>query len=206
MKKSFLIGIVAAISLSSCYKEEVKPAQSIIYNDDFTEDTDLSWTYSKKDTITSKISDGRLSITNGKTYDAIMVTNTINIDESKDFSIISPITKTTTSNSNGFGIVWGRKTSEDSYYYFAISQNGAYQIVKVENNELTYLKETTAYSNINTGANTLKITKSGNMLIFRINDEKVFSTPFQPFFGNDVGYIVGSKNEGISADFLAVYQ
>jgi hypothetical protein len=44
------------------------------------------------------------------------------------------------------------------------------------------------------------------MLIFRINDEKVFSTPFQPFFGNDVGYIVGSKNEGISADFLAVYQ
>jgi len=117
------------------------------------------------------------------------------IDTKRNFRITAQIKKVSGVNNNGFGIVFGRKDTDNQNQFF-ISSDGSYIINKSVNGKRTYIKNWTKSSHIKTGNgsyNYLKVQKTGSKYEFYINSKLVYSTYATKFYGNRVGFIVYDK-------------
>ena len=127
------------------------------------------------------------------------------IDTSRDFKIVADLKKESGILNNGYGIIFGRKDSNNQNLFF-VNGNGSYSINKVKNGKDNFLKTWTSNSAIrkgNGGYNVLQVVKLGSKLEYYINDTKVYTDYNPDFFGERLGYIVYDKQK-ISIAYISV--
>ncbi|MFY7670123.1 hypothetical protein ACOSP6_03450 [Tenacibaculum sp. MEBiC06402] len=127
------------------------------------------------------------------------------IDTSRDFKIVADIKKESGILNNGYGIIFGRKDSNNQNLFF-VNGNGSYSINKIKNGKDNFLKSWTPNSVVrkgNGGYNVLKVVKLGKKLEYYINDTKVYTDYSPEFFGERVGYILYDRQK-ISVAYISV--
>jgi len=127
------------------------------------------------------------------------------LNPNSDFVIESRISRLSGTDTNGFGLTWGKGAK--GYYNFIITPKGKFYVRKVEYGKkgkyLIRWKKTQHISQSSI-TNKLRIQKSGNEIIFFINDKYVAKIPHQPFFGDQLGFMVYQKQQ-IAVDNFIVY-
>ena len=126
------------------------------------------------------------------------------IDTSRDFEIETKIDKINGVTNYGYGLIFGKKGDNDFRFY--ISSSGYYKVARMVNNSEQIIQKWVMSSYVNTGnlkSNTLKVKKEAAYYKFYINDNYVFQTPFENFYGNDMGFVV-YNNQEVAIDYLRV--
>ena len=170
------------------------------------------YTDNKNDWSTTQSSDVNFEVKNGNYYfdhkrasGGWSSTIVKYIDTSRDFKILADIKKENGIQNNGYGIVFGRKDSNNQNLFF-VNGNGSYSINKMKNGKDNFLKQWASSSAIRKGNgayNVLKVVKVGNKLEYYINNTKVYTSYSPEFFGNRLGYILYDKQK-ISIAYLSV--
>ena len=131
----------------------------------------------------------------------------INVDlkQDDDFAIECKISRISgNNNNNGYGLTWGK--GNDGYYNFIITPEGKFYVRKVERGKKgKYLikEQKTSHISKTSITNKLRVQKHNNELDFFINDKYVARIPYQPFFGNQIGFML-YQNQQIAVDYLVV--
>lgn len=178
------------------------------FKEDFNNNQN-KWIVGNYQYLELKIEDGRYIMKILMRQDYRIATfwgETIYINPNIDFTFETAITLIKGYDINGTGFIWGAKDYEN-YYVFRISQKQFFQIVKVKNNKETKICPWTPCKKVNppNQYNQLKVARKNDSLHFYINQEKVYSCDFLPFFGRDAGY--ETNNQVIlAADYLYFYQ
>lgn len=126
------------------------------------------------------------------------------IDQQKDFEIELKIRFDKGIPTKANGLQWG-KAADGKQFDFLFSGNGQFTIDKFTGTFTDYVPFTSSkLINVYT-YNTLTVRKTGSMYYFFINGQLVHSMPFEPFFGNGVGFQVAEKSS-VQIDYLKVWQ
>lgn len=116
----------------------------------------------------------------------------IEIDKDKDFEIETKLATMSGESKKFHSFVWGR--SKDNHYFgVGLNRLGNYRVYRKASDVYTYagLRKSDII-NINT-FNTIKIKKSVNDYEIYINNVLVSKMPFEPFYGEYIGYTTASK-------------
>ena len=170
------------------------------------------FTSNKNEWSTTQSSDVKFEIKNGDYFfdhkrESGGWSSTINkyINTSRDFKILADFKKISGIQNNGYGIVFGRKDS-DNQNLFYINGNGSYTVSRIVDGKTNYLRDWVKSSAIRKGNgsyNVLKIVKNGSKLEYYINNTKVYTNYSPKFFGDRLGFIVYNKQK-ISIAYLSV--
>jgi hypothetical protein len=177
--------------------------ETIIF-DGYTDNRN-SWSTLKNENVSLDIKDGNYYFDHTRVSGGFSSTITKYIDTSRDFKILADIKKESGIQTNGYGIVFGRK-DKDNQNLFYVNGNGSYSINKLDNGKNNYLKQWAKSSAIrkgNGGYNILKVVKVGNKLEYYINNTKVYTDYNPKFFGDRLGYILYDQQK-ISIAYLSV--
>ena len=130
------------------------------------------------------------------------------IDTTKDFQIESSMLHVSGITNNGYGLSLGELDNNfENQYSFTINADGYYTIFKRINNNIVNIINWTYSSYINQGnkTNKLSVTKSGDNLLFYINDMMVNQISSEFLFGDDVGFEVDNAQR-IEIDYIIIRQ
>ncbi|PQJ78465.1 hypothetical protein BTO18_04335 [Polaribacter porphyrae] len=177
--------------------------ETIIF-DGFT-DNKNNWSTTKNQNIELDVKNGNYYINHKREKGGWSSTSKKYINTSRDFKILADIKKESGILNNGYGIVFGRKDSDNQNLFF-INGNGSYSINKLKNGKNNYLKNWVASNSIrkgNGGYNVLKVVKVGSKLEYYINNVKVYTDYNPEFFGDRLGFIVYDRQK-ISVAYLSV--
>jgi len=196
MKKFSLFALMLILFNIILYSQN-----TIIYEEQFNQENS---TWNKNKNKYSYIKNGVLVLTSEKD-DALRTSwMQIFINYKQNFSIETKIRQTKGDKSQGYGLIWGAKGWEDSYY-FIISSSGFYNIGHYYGSKYREIKEWTAHSAIKpiNNYNVLKIEKNEGNIVFYINDVAVYTTFFRAFNGQMHGFLL-QKSIEVEADYLIV--
>lgn len=127
------------------------------------------------------------------------------IDQNSDFEIELKIRLDKGIQNKFLGLQWGKSLTETKQFDFFFNGQGQYTIDKYTG-EFTDFVPVTASKLINNYTyNTLTVRKVASTYYFFINHELVHKMPFEPFFGNGIGFQVGEQSS-VEIDYLHVYQ
>lgn len=185
-------------------KKKKKQSANTVFYDSFISNSN-NWSVSSS-------ADAAFSLSGGYYYcshlrDTKGYTSSIasKFDSYRDFMIETKIKKISGILNNGYGIVWGRKNSDNEFEFF-LSGDGYFQIKKMAGGKKEAIKPWQKSSAIKTGngaVNILKIEKRNDYYTFYINDRNVYSTGFEPFFGDRIGFVVYQRQK-IAVDYLKI--
>ncbi|MEQ6124133.1 hypothetical protein AAON49_08045 [Pseudotenacibaculum sp. MALMAid0570] len=164
-----------------------------------------NWSTSKNQNIDLDIKNGNYYFDHKRDKGGWSSTIVKYIDTSRDFKILADIKKESGIQNNGYGIVFGRKDSNNQNLFY-VSGKGNYCINKMKNGKDNYLKQWSPSSAIRKGNgayNVLKVVKNGSKLEYYINNTKVYTDYSPEFFGDRLGYILYDKQK-ISVAYLSV--
>lgn len=197
MKKQFLFFIIIITAKSFFAQTDVT------FYDDFSTHNSV-WSMYKKNSDGSQITNGVYKLSSNDQDALRWYGAQLFINYKKDFSIESKIKQTSGPTNQGYGIMWGSRGWEYSYY-FIVTSSGHYNIGKYHNSKYLEIKSWTKSAKINAinNYNVLKVEKIDRNIIFYINDEAVFTTVFSPFYGQMQGFFLQS-NLNVSVDYLKI--
>jgi tetratricopeptide (TPR) repeat protein len=164
------------------------------------------WAEEENEKVFNNVQNGKYMFAHKRKQGSWFSWNSIDIEPSGDFMLESTITKRGGIEDNAYEIVWGLKDI-DNCYKFGVSGDGGYIYSKFQYGKWQAIIDWTDSPYVNQGnsTNTLAIVKSGDLLKFYINDHFVNTTPYQKFFGNNIGFAL-NKNISIEVDDLIVTQ
>lgn len=177
--------------------------ETIIF-DGYTDNRN-NWSTSKNENVDLDINNGNYYFDHKRAKGGWSSTIVKYIDTSRDFKILADIKKESGIQNNGYGIVFGRKDSNNQNLFF-VNGNGSYSINKMKNGKDNFKKQWAASSAIrkgNGGYNVLKVVKVGSKLEYYINNTKVYTDYSPEFFGDRLGYIVYDRQK-VSVAYLSV--
>ncbi len=177
--------------------------ETIIF-DGYTDNRN-NWSTSQNENVKLDIKDGNYYFDHTRDRGGWSSTIVKYIDTSRDFKILADIKKESGIQNNGYGIVFGRKDSNNQNLFF-VNGNGSYSINVMKNGKDNFRKEWASSSAIrkgNGGYNVLKVVKVGSKLEYYINSTKVYTDYSPEFFGDRLGYIVYDRQK-ISVAYLSV--
>ena len=153
-----------------------------------------------------RIRDGKLEFAHLRDEGSWLLWNEIPLDQARDFAISATIRKISGIDDHGYGLIWGAKDANNRYQ-FLVAGNGFYKYEKLVNNEWQEVIPWTpsAYINPLNAANTLAIRKSGDQLSFFVNGQWLGEAEFEPFFGNNIGFVL-NLNMAVECDDLILRQ
>lgn len=191
----------------------------IFFEDNFNDNSNNWWT-GKDNGGWCDIINGSYVIEHIKETNDYSVWKNLPLIESKAYSLEASFTFLNGFMKNGFGFLWGQKSSSNSidiyegFHYFIVSASGKF-VIRTYNplSKITEpVKDWTDSSYIKVGdncTNVLKIMKFDNtidnQIYFFINNELVFSTTNLPLFGFETGFIVFQKMKIKINGFKATY-
>ena len=126
-------------------------------------------------------------------------------DASKNFRVSAQLKKKSGITNNGYGIITGRKDSENQNQFY-ISGGGSFVISKHVNGTRTYIKNWTKSSHIKTGngvTNLLTIKKTGSKVQYFINSNVVYTSYSYRSYGDRTGFVVYDKQK-IGVGYLSI--
>jgi len=174
-----------------------------IYFEDFTDNSD-KWEESSKPSEFAKVMNGTYFIKTDATLALRWFGRQIFIDYREDFKIESKMKQIGGLETQGYGIVWGSRGWDNSYY-FTITSSGYFNVGSYNFGFYNEIKDWTKSTAINTlgNYNNLVVEKTGVNLNFYINDVKVYTTDFKYFKGQVHGLIL-FQDVSVSVDEFKV--
>lgn len=176
---------------------------NILFEDNFTSNTN-NWSYKNDTDAYFRINNGKYFIAHKKNTSGFNTTIAKPFDSSNNFEIEAKFDKTTGVTNYPYGILWGKGGSSEFGFYLA--STGYYKIVRnVDGKEQVIVKWTTSSAiNKNNGAtNIIKIKREGNIYKYFVNEIYVTKTDFEPFFGDNLGFVV-YNNQEVAVDYLKI--
>ena len=171
-----------------------KDARSqIIFQDDFSKFNNYWLLGTEENSWSENIENGNLvfqSLTDKSKEDLLPVI----IDQQRDFEIETSLRFTEGQLNKGYGLQWGKSVNPVRQYDFLLTGSGQFTIDKYTGEFNDYIPFTLS-DNVNRYAyNKLTIRKVGDKYFYFLNEKLVHSMPFEPFFGNLLGFQVGEKS------------
>jgi len=175
----------------------------VIFHDDYSTHNSI-WRQYKKNANGSQITNGVYKISSTDNDALRWFGAQLFINYKKNFSIEAKMKQTAGPTNQGYGIMWGSKGWEYSYY-FIVSSSGYYNVGKYYNSTFREIKTWTASDAINgmNEYNTLKIEKTDRSIVFYINNKAVFTSRFAPFYGQMQGFYLQSDID-VSVDHMTI--
>jgi hypothetical protein len=125
------------------------------------------------------------------------------IDQNRDFEIETSIRFVEGQMDKGYGLQWGKSVNPVRQFDFLLTGGGHFTIDKYDGGFSDYIPFTLS-DNVNRYAfNKLTIRKVSDKYYFFLNEKLVHTMPFEPFFGNLVGFQVGD-NSTIMVDHINI--
>lgn len=174
----------------------------VILQDDFSKFSNYWLLGVEENSWSETIEDGHLifqSLTNKSKEDLLPSI----IDQNRDFEIEASIRFVEGLMDKGYGLQWGKALNPIRQYDFLLTGGGHFTIDKYDGTFSDYLPFTIS-STVNRYAfNKLTIRKVDDKYYFFLNEKLVHSMPFEPFFGNLIGFQVGDKST-IAIDNISI--
>jgi hypothetical protein len=127
------------------------------------------------------------------------------IDQNKDFEIEIKMRLDKGIQNKFNGLQWGKNTSGVGQFDFFFNGQGQFTIDKYTGSFTDFVPVTASKLINNYTYNTLTVRKVAQTYYFFINKQMVHKMPFEPFFGNGIGFQVGEQSS-VQIDYLKVYQ
>jgi uncharacterized repeat protein (TIGR01451 family) len=116
------------------------------------------------------------------------------IDQKRDFEIETSIRFVEGQMDKGYGLQWGKSVNPVRQFDFLLTGSGHYTIDKYDGQFSDYVPFTLS-DNVNRYAfNKLTVRKVSDKYYFFLNEKLIHTMPFEPFFGNLLGFQVGDKS------------
>jgi hypothetical protein len=125
------------------------------------------------------------------------------IDQKRDFEIEASIRFIKGQMDKGYGLQWGKSINPIRQYDFLLTGGGHFTIDKYDGTFLDYVPFTISESVNRYAFNKLTVRKVTDKYYFFLNEKLVHSMPFEPFFGNLIGFQVGD-NSTIAIDNIEI--
>ncbi len=175
-----------------------------IIDEDFNTNS-LGWDEENDNRKMLEIKDGKYFIRHNKEGSAWTSWIGSDINQFSDFTIETSIEWLSGFESSVHSVLWGSSNFKN-YYGFGVNARGKFLVYKRENGVFYFFAGWTKSPHIaKNSVNTLSVSKSGNKLIFSINGIPVFEMPHMTFYGNKIGFQVGSS-QMVAVDYLRVSQ
>jgi len=129
----------------------------------------------------------------------------VHIDQSKDFEIELKIRLDKGIQNKFNGLQWGKQASEGKQFDFFFNGQGQYTIDKFTGIFTDFVPVTSSKIINNYTYNTLTVRKVGAKYYFFLNKSLVHIMPFEPLFGNGIGFQVAERSS-VQIDYLMVWQ
>ena len=193
---------IANLEVYNAYSPEQKVS---LFNEEFT-DNKNSWYLGIKENVWfQNLQDGTLFFQSFENVPKEDYKEVI-IDQNKDFEIELKIRLDKGIQNKFNGLQWGKSAAESKQFDFFFNGQGQYTIDKFTGNGFIDFVPVTATKLINNYTyNTLTVRKVGAKYYFFLNQQMVYSMPFEPFFGNGIGFQVAEKSS-TQIDYLKVWQ
>ncbi|HAM97314.1 MAG TPA: hypothetical protein DCQ26_01780 [Marinilabiliales bacterium] len=127
------------------------------------------------------------------------------IDHVKDFEIELKIRLEKGIQNKFFGLQWGKSATEAKQFDFFFNGQGQFTIDKFTGTFTDFVPVTASKLINNYTYNTLTVRKVASTYYFFINQQLVHKMPFEPLFGNGVGFQVAEKSS-VQIDYLYIWQ
>ncbi|MCB9233787.1 MAG: caspase family protein [Bacteroidia bacterium] len=207
MKNTHFYRFIASLAIVFLSWSNLSAQGTLTLNEEFKIDKG-EWTIRSNDKVNARIEGNKYLIEHLRPSGSwLFWKNSVMLDPSNHFTIETQMTQTSGNPEEGFGFVWGAQDAAN-FYSFVITSKGNYRISKYRDAKYTEIKEFTPASDIieeQGKANKLTIRKYNDLISFYINDEWVFSTPFQSFMGPKAGFVVYGENS-VAVDYLRISQ
>ncbi len=125
------------------------------------------------------------------------------IDQNRNFEIETSIRFVVGKMDKGYGLQWGKAINPMKQFDFLLTGAGHFTIDKYTGEFIDYIPFTLSDKVNRYTYNKLTIRKVSDMYYFFINEKLIHSMPFEPFFGNLVGFQV-AENSTIMVDNIDI--
>jgi hypothetical protein len=125
------------------------------------------------------------------------------IDQNRDFEIETSIRFVEGQMDKGYGLQWGKSVNPVRQFDFLLTGGGHFTIDKYDGGFSDYIPFTLSDDVNRYAFNKLTIRKVSDKYYFFLNEKLVHTMPFEPFFGNLVGFQVGD-NSTIMVDHINI--
>lgn len=116
------------------------------------------------------------------------------IDQKRDFEIEVSIRFVEGQIDKGYGLQWGKAVNPMRQYDFLLTGGGHYTIDKYTGEFTDYVPFTLSDLVNRYAFNKFTVRKVADKYYFFLNEKFVYSMPFEPFFGNLLGFQVGERS------------
>lgn len=173
-----------------------------IFQDDFSKFNNYWLLGIEENSWSENIEGGHLvfqSLTNKPKEDLLPVI----IDQKRSFEIETSIRFVEGKMDKGYGLQWGKAINPMKQFDFLLTGAGHYTIDKYTGEFKDYVPFTISDKVNRYAFNKLTIRKVADMYYFFLNEKLVYSMPFEPFFGNMIGFQV-AENSTIRVDNIDI--
>ncbi|MBI5008101.1 MAG: caspase family protein, partial [Bacteroidia bacterium] len=204
-----LLGLFQALMLSG--QNNPNPAEysysktlksQFVLQDDFSKFSNYWLLGIEENSWAESIEGGHLvfeSLTNKPKEDLIPVI----IDQNRSFEIETSIRFVEGQMDKGYGIQWGKAANPIKQFDFLLTGAGHFTIDKYTGEFKDYVPFTISPKVNRYAFNKLTIRKVADKYYFFLNESLIHSMPFEPFFGNLVGFQV-AENSTIRVDHIDI--
>jgi hypothetical protein len=174
----------------------------VVFQDDFSKFNNYWLLGVEENSWAESIEDGHLvfqSLTDKPKEDLLPVI----IDQNRNFQIEVSIRLVEGVMNKGYGLQWGKAVNPFRQYDFLLTGAGHYSIDKYTGEFQDYVPFTISDKVNRYAFNKLTIRKVADKYYFFLNEKLVHSMPFEPFFGNLLGFQV-AENSTIMIDDIDI--
>lgn len=174
----------------------------IVLQDDFSKFNNYWLLGVEENSWSESIEDGHLvfqSLTDKPKEDLLPVI----IDQKRNFEIEISIRLVEGKMDKGYGLQWGKAINPMKQFDFFLTGGGHFSIDKYTGEFQDYVPFTISDKVNRYAFNKLTIRKAADIYYFFLNEKLVYSMPFEPFFGNLLGFQV-AENSTIMVDNINI--
>lgn len=197
----FIISAQEKVSPSDyLFSKELK--SQVVLNDDFSKFNNYWLLGIEENSWSESIEDGHLvfqSLTDKAKEDLLPVI----IDQKRNFEIETSIRFVEGKMDKGYGLQWGKAINPLKQFDFLLTGSGHFTIDKYTGDFKDYVPFTLSDKVNRYAFNKLTVRKVADMYYFFLNEKLVHSMPFEPFFGNLLGFQV-AENSTIRVDNIEI--
>jgi hypothetical protein len=198
-KQQIFILILFSVCNILSAQEKVEPSnyfysrnieKQIIFYDDFSKFNNYWLLGTEENSWFENLEDGHLvfqSLTNKSKEDFLPAL----IDQKRDFEIEISLRFVKGQMDKGYGLQWGKAVNPTRQFDFLLTGAGQFTIDRFDQKFHDYVPFTSS-ENVNKYArNKLTVRKVKDKYYFFLNEKIVYSTRYEPFYGNLLGFQVG---------------
>ncbi len=193
-----------SISSPDNYSAYGSDKRAVLFNEDFTDNKNNWYLGIRENVWFQNLQDGTLFF---QSFEDVPKEDFMEvfIDQNKDFEIELKIRLDKGIQNKFNGMQWGKSASDGKQFDFFFNGQGQYTIDKFTGTFTDFVPVTATKLINNYTYNTLTVRKVGGKYYFFLNNQLVHSMPFEPFFGNGIGFQVAERSS-VQIDYLKVWQ